>query len=114
MTFLSHLTGEFGKSFKRAEAKRNQKVSIKTFIVRKEESDKVITVYVFEIWAEDKHDGISLLTNAVKVVIHVAEEKSGILESGFSSAPTLPDIRGRCQKQNISHQPCIDNFCNPH
>ena len=70
MTFLSHLTVEFGKSFKSTKAKKNRKVSTKTFIVGKEESDKVITglqdssVYVVEIWAENKHDGISLLTNA--------------------------------------------------
>ena len=45
-------------------------MSTDIFIVRKEESDKVITglqdssVYVVEIWAENKHDRISLLTNA--------------------------------------------------
>jgi len=117
VTFLGFLTHEFENSFPSKKARKYQ-APFSTFLtVGKYKTDFVIgglekfSVYGVSMWAENKNGGKSLVTSGVKVVTHVEGESNSL---SFERAPAVPDVRKCCVESNVSHDKCVNEFCDPH
>lgn len=69
---------------------------------------ETFSIYEVSMWAENNEGGRSQKTYSERVVTHLEGHSSA---TSLGGAPSLPDIRSCCVKNNVTHADCVDKFC---